>query len=162
MRLWASIMDIVTKTIITAEKTVTDACCKYVKSAYSCYELFGFDIMLDERLKPWLLEVNISPSLHSTSSLDQQIKSGLVKDMMNMVLFRIPNKLTPEQQAQVKQDFFPDHILETICHDPALYSTKLSSVESTKIEHFEANAQRAQVIIHTICNLCSIGNIRLN
>ncbi|CAG0885994.1 unnamed protein product [Darwinula stevensoni] len=153
LRLWASIMDIVTKTIITAEKTVTDACCKFVKSAYSCYELFGFDIMLDERLKPWLLEVNISPSLHSTSSLDQQIKSGLVKDMMNMVLFRIPNKLTPEQQAQVKQDFFPDHVLETVCHNPALYSTKLSSVESTKIEHFEANAQRAQYLSEILLRL---------
>ena len=33
----------------------------HLRSPYSCHELFGFDIMLDENLKPWVLEVNISP-----------------------------------------------------------------------------------------------------
>jgi tubulin polyglutamylase TTLL4 len=33
----------------------------YVKRKYSVHELFGFDVILDENLKPWIIEVNISP-----------------------------------------------------------------------------------------------------
>ncbi|KAK2570041.1 Tubulin monoglutamylase TTLL4 [Acropora cervicornis] len=65
---WETIKDLVVKTII----------------ASCCHELFGFDVMLDENLKPWLLEVNISPSLHSTSQLDRNIKGQMIKDLLNL------------------------------------------------------------------------------
>lgn len=49
-----------------------------------CYELFGFDVMIDENMKPWLLEVNISPSLASSSPLDKKIKTEVITDMFNL------------------------------------------------------------------------------
>jgi hypothetical protein len=51
----------------------------------NCFEIFGFDILIDSDLKPWILEVNLNPSLASDSPLDLKIKSNLVLDALNMV-----------------------------------------------------------------------------
>jgi len=53
----------------------------------NCFELLGFDVLIDENLKPWLLEVNLSPSLNTESPLDIKIKSMLMVDLFNMVGF---------------------------------------------------------------------------
>ncbi|KFM75095.1 Tubulin polyglutamylase TTLL4, partial [Stegodyphus mimosarum] len=85
-----AIMDMIIKTIISTEGPVCRLMKTYARSTYNCYELFGFDIMLDKDLRPWLLEVNISPSLHTRSMLDSSIKGQLVKDMLNIVGFQVP------------------------------------------------------------------------
>ena len=51
----------------------------------ACYELFGFDIMLDQHLKPWLIEVNTGPSLSAPTNLDQHIKHKMVSNLFNLV-----------------------------------------------------------------------------
>jgi len=39
-----------------------------------CFELLGFDIILNSDLKPLLLEVNHAPSFATDSPLDKDIK----------------------------------------------------------------------------------------
>lgn len=48
-------------------------------------ELFGFDILIDKNLKPWLLEVNLSPSLNCDSPLDVRLKSAMLSDLLSLV-----------------------------------------------------------------------------
>jgi tubulin polyglutamylase TTLL5 len=50
----------------------------------NCFEIFGFDILIDSDLKPWLLEVNLSPSLVPDSPLDMTIKTQLLVDSFNI------------------------------------------------------------------------------
>lgn len=62
-------------------------------SPSSCFEVYGFDVMLDSDIRPWLLEVNISPSLSSGSPLDKRIKTQLVADALTLVGFRPPSNV---------------------------------------------------------------------
>ena len=41
--------------------------------------------MIDEDCKPWLIEVNQSPSFKADSGLDKRIKTQLVNDTINLL-----------------------------------------------------------------------------
>ncbi|NXO80773.1 TTLL4 polyglutamylase, partial [Sitta europaea] len=99
--IWEKIKDIVVKTIIASEPYVNSLVKMYVRRPYCCHELFGFDIMLDENLKPWILEVNISPSLHSSSPLDVSIKGQMIRDLLNLAGFVLPSMAS---RTQTKSD----------------------------------------------------------
>lgn len=51
-----------------------------------CFELYGFDVLIDAQLKPWLIEVNASPSLSTTTEVDRQIKMNLINDVYRIVI----------------------------------------------------------------------------
>ncbi|NXH39042.1 TTLL4 polyglutamylase, partial [Dicaeum eximium] len=100
--IWEKIKDIVIKTIIASEPHVNSLVKMYVRRPYCCHELFGFDIMLDENLKPWILEVNISPSLHSNSPLDVSIKGQMIRDLLNLAGFVLPSMDSVASRTQTR------------------------------------------------------------
>ena len=50
-----------------------------------CFEILGFDIFLDDKLKPWILEVNHAPSFSTDSPLDFKVKKNLVTDTIKLL-----------------------------------------------------------------------------
>ena len=57
----------------------TSAPSKFAKGK-NCFEIFGFDFLIDEQVEPFLLEVNHTPSFKISSEVDRQVKSNLLKD----------------------------------------------------------------------------------
>ena len=46
-----------------------------------CFELYGFDVLFDDNLKPWLIEINASPSMTANTRTDYETKVGLLEDV---------------------------------------------------------------------------------
>ena len=53
-----------------------------------CFECYGYDIILDDQLKPWLIEVNASPALSATTEKDALLKRGLIDDLLDVLMQR--------------------------------------------------------------------------
>ncbi|XP_039312801.1 tubulin polyglutamylase TTLL5 isoform X3 [Solenopsis invicta] len=79
------IEDIIIKSIIATASGIVSGLKQFVKYPETCFELFGFDILIDDTLKPWLLEVNLTPSLGCDSPLDVRLKSALIADLFTLV-----------------------------------------------------------------------------
>ncbi|CAD8123274.1 unnamed protein product [Paramecium sonneborni] len=50
-----------------------------------CFELYGFDIMLDQYCKPWLLEVNLSPACAERADWLHEMLDSMAESMFNII-----------------------------------------------------------------------------
>ncbi|CAG9854207.1 unnamed protein product [Phyllotreta striolata] len=51
----------------------------------NCFEFFGFDVLIDSSLRPWLLEVNLSPALSNDCDADRLVKKPMLHDMFDLL-----------------------------------------------------------------------------
>jgi tubulin polyglutamylase TTLL6/13 len=68
-----------------------------------CFEILGFDIILNDNGEPNLLEINYTPSFSTDTPLDLNIKKNLIKD--TMVLMQIEKDIkerTVKERTEVK------------------------------------------------------------
>ncbi|XP_066119962.1 tubulin polyglutamylase TTLL6 [Saccopteryx bilineata] len=87
-QIWSDIEDVIIKTVISAFPIIKHnyhTCFPNHTLSSACFEILGFDILLDRKLKPWLLEVNHSPSFSTDSCLDKEVKDSLLYDTMVLV-----------------------------------------------------------------------------
>ena len=99
--LFEKIKEILIKTLLSVENPLVTGM-SGIKSKKSCFEVYGFDILIDANFRPWLLEVNVSPSLSSSSPMDKYIKTLLLSDSFYLCgLQMFDRKMLEKQKALI-------------------------------------------------------------
>ncbi|KAM6896935.1 tubulin polyglutamylase ttll6 [Xenentodon cancila] len=106
-KIWNDIEDIIIKTLISAHPILKhnyQTCFPNHATGSACFEILGFDVLLDHRLKPWLLEVNHSPSFTTDSQLDREVKNALLYDTLVLINLGACNrhKVIKEERRRVQ------------------------------------------------------------
>uniref|UniRef100_A0A8K9UTF2 Tubulin tyrosine ligase-like family, member 6 n=1 Tax=Oncorhynchus mykiss TaxID=8022 RepID=A0A8K9UTF2_ONCMY len=107
-KMWLDIEDVIIKTLISAHPILKHnyhTCFPNHAAGSACFEILGFDVLLDHRLRPWLLEVNHSPSFTTDSRLDREVKDSLLYDTLVLVNLGACDrrKITEEEKRRVKE-----------------------------------------------------------
>ena len=116
--MWRDIDDLIVKTLISAHPVIQHnyrTCFPSHSHHSACFEILGFDILVDRKLKSWLLglksnynyvlslkiisEVNHSPSFQTGSAIDKDVKDSLLYDTMKLLHIRASDK-----QAVINED----------------------------------------------------------
>ena len=117
--LFKKIQDIAVKSIISMHEgeIYTELKSDYILKSNNLFELYGMDILVDQDLNPWLLEINLSPSLSGVGDYEQRIKNKLFSDMFNILGF-VPfshiNGKPLEKENTYKNDI-EEAVEDTIC-----------------------------------------------
>eukprot|EP00756_Hemistasia_phaeocysticola_P036350 Hpha_TRINITY_DN16637_c1_g3::TRINITY_DN16637_c1_g3_i1::g.179136::m.179136/K16582/TTLL6_13; tubulin polyglutamylase TTLL6/13 len=88
-KLWDKVADVIVKTLISVQEhlrhTYRSCFPEGDNLGTACFEILGFDILVDENLDPWLLEVNQAPSFGVDTPLDHKIKRRVILDAMRLL-----------------------------------------------------------------------------
>jgi Tubulin-tyrosine ligase family len=86
--MWRQIHDIVVKSVASAEPCIAHWARKSVKKRHNAFDLFGYDILVDQQFKCWLLEINHTPSLSPHTKMENRVKIAMLRDLVRLVDYR--------------------------------------------------------------------------
>lgn len=75
--MWDAMCLLIVKSLVVVNDKILNQPCNF--------ELFGYDVLFDQDLRPWLIEVNSGPSLARENQLDIRVKNELVSDIIKLI-----------------------------------------------------------------------------
>ncbi|KAG2488455.1 hypothetical protein HYH03_012961 [Edaphochlamys debaryana] len=82
---WRQVCDIIAAAVIAAEPRMNTEFKMKVPHRNNCFEVWGFDIMLTDAFRAWLIEANTCPSLAADSGLDMRVKGTMVAELLHLL-----------------------------------------------------------------------------
>jgi tubulin polyglutamylase TTLL9 len=95
-KLMNSIDNIIVRTLQSAHQLV-------VQDRH-CFEIYGFDVIIDSHVRPWLLEVNASPAFTPSNEEDYRLKCAIIDDTVHVL--DLENRLTGYEKRVGGYDLF--------------------------------------------------------
>lgn len=66
-----------------------------------CFELFGYDFIIDEDFNTWLIEVNTNPCIEESSRILKVLLPRMIDDMLKLSLDAYFSDFNPKRGAKV-------------------------------------------------------------
>ncbi|XP_074077912.1 tubulin polyglutamylase TTLL7 isoform X3 [Macrotis lagotis] len=152
-KFWNDISELVVKTLIVAEPHVLHAyrMCRPGQPPGSesvCFEVLGFDILLDRKLKPWLLEINRAPSFGTDQKIDYDVKKGVLLNALKLLNIRTSDKRRnlAKQKAEAQKRLYGQGAVKRLSPGSSDWEKQRHRLERRREELKERLAQvRRQV-----------------
>ena len=86
------IQDVVWRTLKAVQETQ--------EAKNNCFEVYGFDIVLDEDLQPWVIEVNLSPACEERATWLTEMLNNSSIDLLSY----LESKILSQYPAEIWDD----------------------------------------------------------
>ncbi|XP_040326711.1 tubulin polyglutamylase TTLL7 isoform X1 [Herpailurus yagouaroundi] len=166
-KFWSDISELVVKTLIVAEPHVLHAyrMCRPGQPPGSesvCFEVLGFDILLDRKLKPWLLEINRAPSFGTDQKIDYDVKRGVLLNALKLLNIRTSDKRRnlAKQKAEAQRRLYGQNSIKRLLPGSSDWEQQRHQLERRKEELKERLAQVRKQILKEEHENRHMGNYR--
>uniref|UniRef100_A0A3Q3MZN8 Tubulin tyrosine ligase-like family, member 7 n=1 Tax=Mastacembelus armatus TaxID=205130 RepID=A0A3Q3MZN8_9TELE len=166
-KFWGDISELVVKTLIVAEPHVLHAyrMCRPGQPPGSdsvCFEVLGFDIILDRKLKPWLLEINRAPSFGTDQKIDYDVKKGVLLNALKLLNIRASDKKRnlAQQKAEAQRRLYGHGSMKKLSAASSDWEKQRHTLERRKEELKERLAQVRKQISREEHEKQHLGNYR--
>uniref|UniRef100_A0A673CA83 Tubulin tyrosine ligase-like family, member 7 n=1 Tax=Sphaeramia orbicularis TaxID=375764 RepID=A0A673CA83_9TELE len=166
-KFWGDISELVVKTLIVAEPHVLHAyrMCRPGQPPGSdsvCFEVLGFDIILDRKLKPWLLEINRAPSFGTDQKIDYDVKKGVLLNSLKLLNIRASDKKRnlAQQKAEAQRRLYGHGSMKKLSAASSDWEKQRHTLERRREELKERLAQVRKQISREEHEKQHLGNYR--
>ena len=138
------IKDLCIKTLMSVGPEIaylTSSVMKSGKYKGKCFEVYGFDVIIDQNYRPWLLEINVAPSLSSSSPYDKMVKTVLLSDTLHLAGFNIFDRKHTEEERKKERSRFGPGVKEVMNNSSIISSQNANQLNSGKRKSEETSEE---------------------